>query len=180
MFEKSEIRIIYSFWDISQALSALTFLLDDFDPDKKYTYIELRRFKCFETTLIISMARPFEQSRGSTTLSLKKIGVKFNSDKRSLIDKICKLRNKVIAHSDQDEMHFYLNSFELTKLELVLPNLQFDEFLLLDYNELREIEVILRQLKNSLSEYIFDLVREQPEIIDFYKKPKSWGNQKKD
>ncbi|MFA0269919.1 hypothetical protein AB4490_24475 [Vibrio cyclitrophicus] len=106
--------------------------------------------------------------------------MKFNSDKRSLIDKICRLRNKVIAHSDQDEMHFYLNSFELTKSELVLPNLQFDEFLLLDYNELREIEVILRQLKNSLSEYIFDLVREQPEIIDFYKKPKSWGNQKKD
>ncbi|EGQ8248657.1 TPA: hypothetical protein L3V69_003086 [Vibrio parahaemolyticus] len=176
MLDDKNVRIIYSFRDFSQALSALTFLLDDFEPEEKYTYVELRRFRCFETTLIISMARPFEQSRGSTTISLKNVGIKLNKDERFLVNKVCSLRKKVIAHSDQDEMHFYLATHELENTGLIRPDIRFDESLYLTYQEFRELEILLRKLKNKIYEYVFDLAQEQPEVIEFYKKPKSWDN----
>lgn len=176
MLDDKNTRIIYSFWDFSQALSALTFLLDDFEPEEKYTYVELRKFRCFETNLIISMARPFEQSRGSTTLSLKNIGMKLSSDERLLVEKICNLRKKVIAHSDQDEMHFYLATYEFDNIDMKFPDIRFDENLYLTYKEFRELEILLRKLKNNISEYVVRLVQEQPELVKYYKKPKSWGN----
>ena len=46
-------RAIFSLWDIQQALSALTFLLEECSFDQEYTPIELRKFRCYEGTLII-------------------------------------------------------------------------------------------------------------------------------
>jgi hypothetical protein len=68
-------RLAYSLWDFQQSLSALTFLMEECDFDAKYTAVELRRFRCFESTVIISFARPFEGSRGQTAVGLRAIGI---------------------------------------------------------------------------------------------------------
>jgi hypothetical protein len=64
-------RIIYSLWDFQQALSAITFLLEECDFGAKYHFVELRKFRCYETNIIVSFTRPFETSRGHTSLGLK-------------------------------------------------------------------------------------------------------------
>ena len=69
-------RIVYSIWDFQQALSALTFLMADCDLDGRYSKVELRRFRCYEAQVIISFCRPFVESRGSNSLSLKKLGMR--------------------------------------------------------------------------------------------------------
>lgn len=98
------LRMLYSIKDIQLALSAATFL-DECDPEQGVTKIELRRFKCYETTAIISYARPFSESRGAMPkLSLKMIDVKLDSVGSHLHDEVIELRNKAIAHSDAELM----------------------------------------------------------------------------
>ena len=43
-------RLVYSAWDFQQALSALTFLIEDCDYDRLHNVLELRRFRCYETS----------------------------------------------------------------------------------------------------------------------------------
>lgn len=82
------IRIIYSQWDMQQALSALTFLLEDCDFEQKYSRAEIRKFMCYEANLIISFSRPFIQSRGKSILNLKKMGISLSeSDKLNQADR---------------------------------------------------------------------------------------------
>jgi hypothetical protein len=82
--EQQLTRAIYSLWDFQQALSALTFLLEDCEFDKKYDKITLRRFRCYEANLIISMARPFEITRGGTTIGLRALGIKLSDDEKNI------------------------------------------------------------------------------------------------
>jgi hypothetical protein len=82
-------RIIYSGWDFQQALSALTFLLEEYEYEKTYSRVDLRRFRCFETTLIVSFARPFKTGRGREKLDLAAIGFEFTEEE-------CKLKDKLI------------------------------------------------------------------------------------
>lgn len=178
MLNNKQARILYSFWDFSQALSALTFLLEEFSPEESYNSIELRKFRCFETTLIISMARPFEKTRSGTTLSLKNLGIKFSDSENFLVNRVFCLRKKVIAHSDEDEMHFYIEAHDLGMegIDFRLPDVRFDESLFLKYEELEQLEIILRKLKNAITEHVFRLIQEYPDLIKMYKKPKSWDS----
>lgn len=169
--EPQLIRAIYSLWDFQQALSALTFLLEDCEFDKKYSKIELRRFRCYETTLIVSMARPLEQSRGSTTLNLGAVGIKFNKEEKRLVEKVANLRRKIFAHSDEDEMHFRSSTFPVLDGELNFPHMQFDETLHLDKPELRELEKLLRKLIADLAKFLFHFSQKNPQAIEKYKVP---------
>jgi hypothetical protein len=75
--ERRRIRLLYSLGDFQLALSACQFL-SECDPQSKYNKIELRRFRCFETTLIITYSRPFSQSEGSVPpLTLKMAKAEF-------------------------------------------------------------------------------------------------------
>lgn len=53
-------RILFSMHDFQMSLSALTFLLDEYP--EEVGRIELRRIRCYETTMIVSYARPFSMS----------------------------------------------------------------------------------------------------------------------
>ncbi len=65
-------RYVYSSWDIQQALSALTFLMDEYEPNEVCSRLNVRKLKCFENTLIISLCRPFKTGRGRASLELEK------------------------------------------------------------------------------------------------------------
>lgn len=166
------LRITYSLWDFQQALSALTFLMEECDFEAKYSVVQLRRFRCYESTVIISFARPFELSRGQTVIGLKAIGVQLTQEERRLKERIMKLRRKVIAHSDENAMHFNIQLMEpLEGNELKLPLVRFAESLHFSASELRPLETLLARLTSSITTVLFRLAQTNPERIQGYKTP---------
>lgn len=171
--EQQLIRAIYSMWDFQQALSALTFLLEDCDFEEKYDTVTLRRFRCYESNLIISLARPFETARGSTTIGLKALDIKLSEHETLLVNKILYLRRKIVAHSDEDEMHFRVSTFEVLD-NINIPHFQFNEGLYLGKQELRELEEFLRRIRHEMSNFFFKAAQEYPEMLNKYKQPESF------
>lgn len=98
-------RLMLSSIDFRHALSAATFLLEECDWDARYRNEELRRFKCYETTLVVTYSRPFSRSRGrSAPFRWALLGKAFEllPEEKVLHDKMIELRNKLHAHSDDD------------------------------------------------------------------------------
>ena len=171
--ERQLIRAIYSVWDFQQALSALTFLLEDCDFSRKYSKVSLRRFRCYESTLVVSMARPFETTRGGTTIGLRALGITLSDVEKELVEKILELRRKFVAHSAEEEMHFRTTSFPVMDGQVNFPHFQFNERLHLEERDLKSLEIILRGLISDLAKYFYRVAQEQPELLEKYKKPES-------
>ncbi|TNE65150.1 MAG: hypothetical protein EP335_06290 [Alphaproteobacteria bacterium] len=86
------------------ALSAADFLLG-YDEQEKYCIEDLRRFKCFETTLVISYARPFSNTRGRfPRFSFDLIGMQLDSRQQACHNELIELRDGAFAHSDKRMM----------------------------------------------------------------------------
>lgn len=111
--QRQRLRLLYSLGDFQLALSAAAFL-SECDPDEKYSKVELRRFRCYETTMIMGYARPFSEAKGEIPrLTLKMTGAKLNDEQRALHQKFLRLRNKVIAHSDAEMMRIVTKSHSM-------------------------------------------------------------------
>ncbi|WP_286235810.1 hypothetical protein [Thalassotalea sediminis] len=165
-------RLIYSGWDFQQALSALTFLLEECEYDKRYSKVEMRRFRCFETTLIVSFARPFKAGWGRENLDLSKIGFTFTEEDLILKNKIIKLRDKVISHSDEEQMHYKSYSFKpIDDRDIRVPMTVFNESLYLNESEVRAIENLLHRVLDKLAKYEFELVQGEHEAFNKSKTP---------
>ena len=148
-------RLIYSNWDFQQALSALTFLMQECDFETAYSRIELRKFRCYEASLIISFARPFEPSRGQIVLGLRVIGVALSAEEAKLKDVILDLRRKVIAHSDEQLMHYRASTCRPLEESLIsLPILQYAESLYIEAAQCRPLEDLLHRLIAGISKEI--------------------------
>lgn len=166
------IRLIQSCGDFQQALSALTFLLDECDYAAKYSVVELRKFQCYENSAIVAFARPFEVSRGRTALGLRAIGLQLNADEEQLKNEVIDLRRKVVAHSDEERMHFKISTIQpFEDSPASLPTLLFQESLRLESRETEELVALLRKLIRALSETIFAIAQIQPERLNVYKAP---------
>ena len=123
-------RLVISHGDLQMALSAITFLGDEVDQDAKYDKITLRRFKCYETTFIVSYSRAFTKSNGSKygQLPLKRIGLELSVAEKALHKSIIQLRNKIYAHSDEEFAHARVDfmKFDMPNGTFVAPHTQFD------------------------------------------------------
>lgn len=96
-------RLVMSALDFRHALSAATFLLEEVDWSRVYRIEEQRRFKCYETTMVVAYARPFTQARGrSAPFSWKLVqpGLALTGAEKALHEKLYRLRNELHAHSD--------------------------------------------------------------------------------
>lgn len=165
-------RLIYSNWDFQQALSALTFLLEECDFEARYSRVELRKFRCYEASLIISFARPFEPSRGQTTLGLRALGIQLNAEETKLKESMLSLRRKVIAHSDEQLMHFRVSTHQpLEDSPMSLPLLQYAESLYIEAAQCRPLEALLHKLMAGISKALFALAQVEPERLNLYKQP---------
>jgi len=165
-------RLIYSTWDFQQALSALTFLMEECDFEARYNRVELRKFRCYEASLIISFARPFEPSRGQSTIGLRAIGLQLNPEETRLKDAMLSLRRKVIAHSDEQLMHFRASTHQpLEDSPISLPLLQFTESLYIEAAQCRPLETLLRKLIAGIGKALFALAQAEPERLNLYKQP---------
>jgi hypothetical protein len=160
-------RIIYSSWDFQQALSALTFLFEDCEFDKTYSRVELRKFRCFETTMIVSFARPFKTGRGREKLDLSGIGFEFTDEENKLKEKLLRLRDKVVSHSDEEGMEYKTYSFQpFDDSEIRMPIEIFQEALYLSEEEYSEIEDLLHRIMDAISTFKFYFAQSNPEKFD--------------
>ncbi|WP_448658194.1 hypothetical protein ACPVPU_12070 [Sphingomonas sp. CJ99] len=99
-------RLMMSALDFRHALSAATFLLEEVDwGDVRCSQEDRRRFKCYETSMVVSYGRPFSTARGiAAPLSWKQLGKEFSMsvEEKSLHEMLIKARNRTYAHSDVD------------------------------------------------------------------------------
>ncbi len=104
-------------------------------------------------------------------MSLKSLGITLNSSQMQLKNKLIVLRNKIIAHSDFEEMHFRASTFTIPSFDLKVPELQFDEGLSLTEEEVREFMELLILLRWEISNWLFLLAQRNPEMLNKYKLP---------
>jgi hypothetical protein len=64
------IRMMYSLTDLQLASSAIAFL-SECEWDEPISRVELRRYKCYETTALIAYTRPFAAGRGGFHLTFR-------------------------------------------------------------------------------------------------------------
>lgn len=154
-------RLMLSCSDFSQAMSAATFLLQEFEQDTAYGLPAWRKFRCYETTLIVAYARPFSRSEGGVpTLGFKTIDVKLTDAERALHERVIDFRNKLYGHSDADAVEMrVLCLHEIFKhngaeMNLIVP--RFDETTRMSWDE------ILRpsELSSKLYEKTFKKAQE--------------------
>jgi hypothetical protein len=114
--EKSEraafTRMMYSLTDLQLALSAITFL-SECEWGKPISKVELRRYKCYETTAVIAYTRPFAKSRGGLHLTFRMFDFYPSDSELELHQEVMTLRNKLIAHSDFDMMRMVSEHFKI-------------------------------------------------------------------
>lgn len=165
-------RLIFSLWDFQQALSALTFLMEDCDFEAKYSKVELRRFRCYESSAIISFARPFEPGRNQTIIGLRAIGFQFEPTELKLHGKLMQLRRSVVAHSDDGAMHYRANVHVVVDTHLNIPHFVFQESLQMPQSDHRPFEALLRRLMHTIGAALFEIAQLQPQRIQKYKVPR--------
>ncbi len=172
------LRVIHSANDLQFSLSALTWFLEEWSPDDQFTRIQFRKLRCFESAMVIAFMRPFAPSRKGTVLKRKTIGVSFSDEEASLFEKVEDVRNRFIAHADEDEMNFRVDQFELDSVKgISIPNITYDDGLHFSGDELRVFGNLLRRLIHGISKTIWDLTQAYPEEMKFYKQPKIWDDQ---
>ncbi len=134
----------------------MTFIREEVDFEKEYSRADLRRFNCYETTLIVSYGRPFSQSDGNIPrLSYGTLGIKLSQFTRALHDKLITKRNKIFAHSDVGHVE-YSKPFVMQGNDkegapfTVLGPPRFHEGLLLAENEIEQAGVLVLCLYSSV------------------------------
>jgi hypothetical protein len=150
-------RLVLTLRDLSHARSALTFIGEEVDFEKKYSLAELRRFNCYETTFIVSYGRPFSQSdRTLPRLSYDSLGIELSPFTRTLHDSFISKRNKIFAHSDGDHVPrskpFALksNGRDGKSPFTVFGAPKFHEGLFLDERELQQGDVLVSCLYDAV------------------------------
>ncbi|NKL18477.1 hypothetical protein [Rhizobium leguminosarum] len=153
-------RLLIAYADLQMALSAITFLGEDLDPEAKYSKIELRRLKCFETTFIVSYGRAFTKSKGSRydQVSLRGIGVKLSAKERALHELIVGLRQKEYAHSDESFAHVRMDMMhiDISGGTFAFPHLQFNHGL--EFAELYK-RLATMQLMHKIMDGLLNTIR---------------------
>jgi hypothetical protein len=99
------LRLMMSGLDFRHALSAATFLAEECKWESRCSYADLRKFKCYETTLVVAYGRPFAHSRShEPPFRWNLLGPAFTlqPDEAALHAKMLEFRNKLYAHSDGD------------------------------------------------------------------------------
>jgi hypothetical protein len=171
--EKAErrrfIRMMYSRYDLQLALSAITFL-SECEWGSPISTVNLRRYKCFETTAIIAYTRPFVESRGGHyPLSFRMINFSPSESQLALHNEVMILRNKITAHSDFDMMRMVSQHHAIP-----MPHLQtnfvffqsvFDEGITLHENKCDAMEDLIRYVQHALIKHLFDYAQQNPREV---------------
>lgn len=168
--ERRRRRLLYSLNDLQQALSACEFLYEC-EETEKYTKIDFRRFRCYETTLVVAYARPFTQSRGEAVpLTMKMVDLKLSTDRHALHDTLVEMRNKIMAHSDGEMMRMTTQTFDIPMHEgeppMHLIQTAFDEGVTLTGSRLIEVNELLREVFYAVYRTLHREAQADPKSFD--------------
>jgi hypothetical protein len=167
--EHRRIRLLYSLGDFQLALSAVAFLTEC-DPNGKYSKVELRRYRCFETALIIAYARPFSRSEGGVPpLTLKMAKAHLTEEQKALHRRLIRMRNKVIAHSDRELMRMTTQAHNLPLRDgeqFFLVEMVFDEGITLLGGLLLDTDALIHKLYRAVFETLHEEAQKYPELFN--------------
>jgi hypothetical protein len=173
--EKAErgrfIRMMYSRYDLQLALSAITFL-SECEWERPISTVDLRRYKCFETTAIVAYTRPFVESRGGHyPLNFKMINFLPSAPQLAFHDEIINLRNKVIAHSDFDMMRMVSEHYTIPMphqgKDFVFFQSVFDEGITLNGKKCDAVENLIRYVFDALVRHLYSEAQNNPGKFSF-------------
>lgn len=164
-------RSLASLADLNQAAAAILLLQSEVAWNRKYKNEELRRFRCYETTAIVAFSRPFATGRSGVSLSLKALGVTLTEPQKALKKKVQTLRDKIVAHTDDDWMHYKVSLHEFAGFDQPLPYYQAEEGIRLTEAELREFDELVYEILEGIRRLMFDMSRECPERVEGYVRP---------
>ncbi|MFZ5734384.1 MAG: hypothetical protein ACOY4O_16730 [Pseudomonadota bacterium] len=163
--ERRRIRLISALGDFQLASSASAFLAE-VDVAERYSTKQLRRFRCYETSLIIAYTRPFTQTKGTVPrLSIKMTNAKLTQEQSSLHGRVMELRNKITAHTDEEMMRFATTTFPLDQdngTDFHFLQMEFDEGLTFIGNELWEFDTLLRTVSAATYRTLLEQVQANP------------------
>ncbi|NTG30120.1 hypothetical protein G6K88_31275 [Agrobacterium rhizogenes] len=149
-------RLILSLRDIAHSSSAATFIHQDVDFEEKYGRADLRRFMCYETTLIVSYARPFSQSYSELpALTYGKMGIKLPAFTKRLHEDLLHKRNQIFAHADPAAIpHSKLGIMKFRNTNdqpfSILTPPRFQEGTLLDKDEYEQVSLLISCLSSAI------------------------------
>ena len=153
-------RLLLSLRDLGHARSAIAFIREDIDFEKGYPLAELRRFQCYETTLVVSYCRPFSQSvEQIPRLSYETLGIELSTFTRELHQGLMRKRNKIFAHSDAGEVEYsrptimHFKGREGHPFTIPLPP-RFREGMLLDEGQVEQVSVLVSCLLSAVYKMI--------------------------
>jgi hypothetical protein len=148
-------RLMISSHDFQEALSAATFLVEEVDQSAKYPLAQIRRFRCYETAMVIAYARPFSMAKGAVgPLKWKDTGLRRTVAEKSLHEKLMGHRNTVYGHSDAEfvEMRVMVlrrsHDHDPAGFDFVMP--RFDEGMRYSLAEVGAIHQMLHKLVVAL------------------------------
>ncbi len=89
------------------------------------------------------------------------------------------MRNKIVAHSDSEEMHYKGVTIELGEgMDFQTPLFIYDEGLSLSAQDYRTLELLLKRMMQGIAAKLASLCRDDPKRFDTYKKPRSFREQR--
>lgn len=149
-------RLQLSCSDFSQAMSAAAFLLQELEDEVPYSLADWRRFRCYETTMVVAYARPFSQSKRKVPrLGWKALGIEPTPDELALHDRLIEYRNTLYGHSDADVVELctlYLHEvFRHNGVEMNLFVPRFEERTRFDLDEILRV----REFTSKLHHHAF-------------------------
>lgn len=171
--KKSVLRVVYSLRDFEMAGHALGYLRDSVDFTAGYKRDKLVKFSCYETAAIISFCRPISKDSDGNRLSFEEIGVTLSTEETELIKLLRRLRDKIFAHSDVEEMHYRIDLIDpkIDGIKLPFPHIQFDFSLKLSEEQTRLMAEIISNLCRQINRYIILLAKEKPKLVEKYVYP---------
>ncbi|ESY42557.1 hypothetical protein X747_12440 [Mesorhizobium sp. LNJC384A00] len=167
MFNRFQ-RWVISIRDFGIARSAAIFLAEEFDENISYKLPELRKFRCYETTLVVSYARPFAKAEGVVgSLSLKDIGLKSTDEFWPLHVRVLELRNKLFGHSDAEHVPFRVLYSLLDKARPDAPIIltRFSDELTLTTSEIQALEARMSTFIHLLRKKGYEAAKVFPERL---------------
>lgn len=169
---RQRLRLLYSLGDFELALNAAAFL-SECDSDEKYSKVELRRFRCYETAMVMGYTRPFSEAKGAIPrLTLNMTGAKLDDEQRALHQKFLRLRNKVIAHSDAEMMRIVTKTHSMKfddGRDFVFFQTVFDEGLSFVGLDLVLAKELLHIVHGAVYEKLIEQAQFQPAEFDLRK-----------
>jgi hypothetical protein len=171
--ERQRVRLVYSLRDFQIALSAATFL-SECEPEKKYSKVELRRFRCYETEMIMAYTRPFSQAHGEIPrLTLEMSGAQLTNAQKELHEDLIMTRNKIVAHSDGDMMRLLSTTAPITlgrhDFKFIVMGTAFDEGLGFIGVALYRVTELISLVRGAIFEKVLLDAQKHPERFEFRK-----------